>query len=82
MMQARYHTKRQKRGGKGFSAQPLDKSNFSMELYYGDQLCSKCMTKSLVTYPVKDAGNYVKWVDPYSNKISLGGAFCPTFIYE
>ena len=27
---------------------------FSMELYYGDQLCSKCMTKSFVSYPVNN----------------------------
>ena len=25
-----------------------------MELYYGDQLCSKCMTKNFVSYPVNE----------------------------
>ena len=36
----------------GISAHLSDNINFSMELYYGDQLCSKCMTKSFVTHLV------------------------------
>ena len=31
---------------------------FSMELYYGDQLCSKCMKISFVSYPVNDIQAY------------------------
>ena len=40
------------------SAQLSDSINFSMELYYGDQLCSKCMTKSFISYPVNDIQAY------------------------
>ena len=39
-------------GGGGFSAQFSGIIIFSIELYYGDKLCSKCMTKSFVSYPV------------------------------
>ena len=31
---------------------------FSIESYYGDQLCSKCIKKSLVSYPVHDIQGY------------------------
>ena len=51
-------TKRQKRGGGGFSAQFSGIIIFSMELYYGDQLCSICMTKSFVIYLVNDIQAY------------------------
>ena len=33
-----------------FSAQFSGMIIFSIELYYGDQLCSKCITKSFVSY--------------------------------
>ena len=39
-------------GGEGFSAKFSGMIIFSMELYLGDQLCSKCMRKSFVSYPV------------------------------
>ena len=31
---------------------------FSIELYYGDQLFSKCMKKSFVSYPVNEIQAY------------------------
>ena len=45
-------------GGGGFSAHFSGMSIFSMELYYGDQLSSKCMKKSFVNYPVNDIEAY------------------------
>ena len=48
--------KRQRRGW--FSAQFSGMIIFSMELYYGDQLCAKCMTKNFVIYPVNDIQAY------------------------
>ena len=47
-----FHEKAEREGG--FSAKFLGMIIFSMELYYGDQLCSKCMTKSFVSYPVNE----------------------------
>ena len=40
-----------KEGG-GFSAQFSGMIIFSLDLYYGDQLCSKCMKKGFVSYPI------------------------------
>ena len=48
------HEKAEKREG-GFLSQFSGIINFSMELYYGDQLCSKYMTKS---YPVNKIQAY------------------------
>ena len=45
-------------GGGDFSAQFSGIIIFSMELYYGEQVCSKCMTKSVVSYPVNDIQAY------------------------
>ena len=51
--------KRQKGGGGGgFSAKFSGIIIFSMELYYGDQLCSKCIKKSFVSYLVNDIEAY------------------------
>ena len=41
-------------GGGGFSAKFSGIIIFSMELYLGDQLCSKCITKSFVSYLVNE----------------------------
>ena len=46
--------KRQKEGGGGFSAQFSGIIIFSLELYLGDQLCSKCTKKSFVSYSVNE----------------------------
>ena len=45
------------RGG-GSSAQFSGMIIFSIELYYGDQLCSKCMKKSFVSYLVNEIQAY------------------------
>ena len=45
-------TKRQKRGWWDFSTKFSRIIIFSMELYFEDQLCSKCIRKSFVSYPV------------------------------
>ena len=45
--------KRQKREG-GFSAQFSGIIIFSLELYLGHQLCSKCTKKSFVSYSVNE----------------------------
>ena len=47
------HKKVEGRGG-GFSAQFSGFIIFSIELYYGDQICSKCILKSFVSYPVNE----------------------------
>ena len=41
-------------GGGGFSAQFSGIIIFSLELYLGDQLCSKCAKKSFVSYSVNE----------------------------
>ena len=46
------------RGGGGFSAQCSGIIIFSMELYYGNQLCSKCIRKSFVSFPVNNIQAY------------------------
>ena len=51
------HEKAEKRVG-GFSGQFSGMINFGIELYYGDQLCSKCIKKSFVSYPVNDIKAY------------------------
>ena len=43
------HEKEEK-GGRDFLPKFSGIIIFSMEVYYGDQLCSKCMTKSFVGY--------------------------------
>ena len=48
------HEKAEKMERGSFSAQFSGIIIFSIELYYGDTLCSKCMTKSFVSYPVND----------------------------
>ena len=44
--------------GQGFSAQFSGIIIFSTDLYYGDQLCFKCMKKSFVSYLVNDIETY------------------------
>ena len=46
------------RGVGGLSAQFSGMIIFSMELYYGNQLCSKCMKKGFVSYPVNEIQAY------------------------
>ena len=46
--------KAEKRGGGSFSAQFSEIIIFSLELYLGDQLCSKCTNKSFVSYSVNE----------------------------
>ena len=43
-----------KKVGGGFSAQFSGFIIFSIELYCGDQICSKCFKKSFVSYPVNE----------------------------
>ena len=47
------HEKAGKRGG-GFSVQFSGIIIFSLELYLGDQLCSKCTKKRFVRYSVNE----------------------------
>ena len=46
--------KRQKRGSGGLSAQFSGIIIFSMDSYYRDITCSKCITKGFVIYPDND----------------------------
>ena len=62
------------RGGGGFSVQFSGIIIFNMELYYGDQLCSKCIRKSFVSYPVNDILAY-----KYNSLMTLQSAIPSTF---
>ena len=42
----------------GFSSKFSGIITFSIELYYGDQLCFKCMKKCFVSYPVNEIHAY------------------------
>ena len=44
--------------GRGSFSQFLGMIIFGMELYYGDQLCSKHMKKSFVSYPFNEMQAY------------------------
>ena len=46
----------------GFSAKFSRIIIFSIELYHGDQLCSKCMKKSFVSYPVNEIQAYKYYI--------------------
>ena len=45
-------------GGGGFLPSVQEPLVFSMELYHGDQLCSKCIRKSFVSFPVNKIQAY------------------------
>ena len=64
------------RGG-GFSAQFPGIIIFSMELYYEDHLCSKCVTKHFVIYLVKDIQAY-----KYNILMTLQSAIASTVTAE
>ena len=63
------------RQGRGLSAQFSGIIIFNMELYYGDQFCSKCMTKSFVSYLVNDIQAY-----KYNILMTLQSAIASTVI--
>ena len=66
------HKKANKRGG-GFFAQFSEIIIFSIELYHGDQLCSKCIRKSFVSFPFNNMQAY-----KYNILISLQSAIACT----